>query len=307
MNTFETEDFKIADSTSYNNVSDQYDRFVELFSARLPALLIAMAKIKPSQQVLDVGTGTGIVALEVARHLAGTGRVLGIDLSEGMLATAETKAKQLKLHNIEFQSMDAEALEYNDNSFDVVVSLYALRHFPHPEIALKEMYRVLRPGGKIAIAVGSSPSLLTVAGWLAGLRYVYNRWLQFQGKRLIACNYLDSLIDRFLPEPGALEVTQWSHEHSHFTGSVVKLAKLAGFDQVQSKWLGQQEIIETTDDFWDLQITFSSKARKRMAQTSTAEFQEIKKEFIKTCDEVKARGGKLIYPTGTLFVYGKRP
>lgn len=306
MNTLEPEGFKIADSASYNDVSEQYDRFVKLFSAPLPALLISMANIQPSQKVLDVGTGSGIVAMEVARHLTDAGFVMGIDLSEGMLATAEAKAKQLQLHNIEFQRMDAEALKYTDNSFDAVVSLYALRHFPHPQTALKEMHRILRSGGKIAIAVGSSPSLLTSAGWLAAARYVYNRWLQSQGKCLIACQYLDSLVDRFLPESSEPEVAQWTHEHSHFTGSVVNLVKSAGFEQVQSKWLGQQHIIETTDDFWNLQITFSSKARKRMAQASETEYQRIKDEFIKKCGEVKARGGKLIYPTGTLFVYGER-
>ena len=65
--------------------------------------------------MLDVGTGSGIVALEVSRQLGKEGNVIGIDLSEGMLTTARTQAKQLGLNNIEFKSMDAERLDYEDN------------------------------------------------------------------------------------------------------------------------------------------------------------------------------------------------
>lgn len=300
-------DFKKTDSESYDEVSDQYDRFVGLFSAKLPARLIELANIKQADKVLDVGTGSGIVALEVSRQLGKEGNVVGIDLSEGMLTTARTQAKQLGLNNIEFKSMDAERLDYEDNSFDSLVSLYALRHFPHPDLALKEMYRVLRPGGKMAIAVGSSPSLSTLDGWIAGGRHAYSLGLQIMGKRLIACNYLDLLIDKHLPKPTELEITQWSNEHSHFTGSVVSLTESVGFKSVKSEWLGQQAIIETVDDFWDIQITFSSKARKRMATASESNFGLIKDEFTKNCQKVMSRGGTLVYPTGTLFVHGVRP
>ena len=91
--------FKTDDADSYNAVVDYFDQYTERFTSHLLELLFAMANIPVDGKVLDAGTGTGIVALDVATRLATQGSVVGIDLSDGMLATATHKAKQKRLGN----------------------------------------------------------------------------------------------------------------------------------------------------------------------------------------------------------------
>src|SRR6185503_11997657 len=83
-------------------------------------------------------------------------RVVGIDISEAMLARARERAAARGLaERITLRTMDAEALAFDDAAYDVVVSLFALLHLPDPLRALREMRRVLRPGGRLVVGVGS--------------------------------------------------------------------------------------------------------------------------------------------------------
>jgi ubiquinone/menaquinone biosynthesis C-methylase UbiE len=127
---------KHADAESYDSLTDPYDRFVGRYSGRYVEQIALLAEFRPGDRVLDVGTGTGIMALHAAGRVGEAGRVTGIDLSEGMLAHARAKAGQAKLSaRVEFRRMDAEHLEVDDASFDTAVSLFALRHFPKPDAA----------------------------------------------------------------------------------------------------------------------------------------------------------------------------
>ena len=103
------------------------------------------AGITDGARVLDVGTGTGNVAIAAARHVGGHGRVVAVDLSAAMLAQARRKAGSLP---IEFLEMDAEALQFDDATFDVVLGGI----LPEIGLALPEMRRVLCPGGRVALS-----------------------------------------------------------------------------------------------------------------------------------------------------------
>jgi len=106
------------------------------------------AKVTTGDRILDVGCGTGIVARECARRVGEAGSVSGIDISEEMLAVARRVAPGLDWH-----LGDARELPFGDGSFDRVVSQFALMFFPEREKAITEMWRVLRPGGGLSIAV----------------------------------------------------------------------------------------------------------------------------------------------------------
>lgn len=108
----------------------------------------AAAGISSGDRVLDVGCGTGVLAREATRHVGSTGRVTGLDLSEGMLSVA-----RLVGPGIDWRQGDAGDLPFEDESFDVVVSQFALMYFPDRPAALREMMRVLVPGGRLAVAV----------------------------------------------------------------------------------------------------------------------------------------------------------
>ena len=99
-------------------------------------------------RVLEVGVGTGISLPHYGAHL----RVFGTDISEAMLRKAKARVAELRLKNIEgLAVMDAEQLEFPDNSFDVVMAQYVVTAVPNPEAALDEFARVLRPGGEIIL------------------------------------------------------------------------------------------------------------------------------------------------------------
>jgi ubiquinone/menaquinone biosynthesis C-methylase UbiE len=105
------------------------------------------AGIRTADRVLDVGCGTGVLAREALRRVGQEGRVVGLDLNEGMLAVAaRTEPK------IEWQLGDAASLPFEDASFDVVVSQFALMYFPDRVASLREMWRTLAPGERLAIA-----------------------------------------------------------------------------------------------------------------------------------------------------------
>jgi ubiquinone/menaquinone biosynthesis C-methylase UbiE len=134
------------------NAAEVYEEFF------LPALFQQWASrvadaagIQAGQQVLDVACGTGALTCAVADRIVSGGSVVGLDVNEGMLAVAKRKAPA-----IEWRQGCAESLPFASESFDVVVSQFGLMFFEDRRAALQEMLRVLRPGGRMAVAVWDS-------------------------------------------------------------------------------------------------------------------------------------------------------
>ena len=101
-----------------------------------------------TESVLDVATGTGIMARDLASHVA---HVTGIDVTPEMLAEARRLAADGNIANLTFDDGNAAALPYADNQFDLVISRIAIHHFADPETELREMRRVCKPDGRVAI------------------------------------------------------------------------------------------------------------------------------------------------------------
>ncbi|GGC23820.1 SAM-dependent methyltransferase [Novosphingobium marinum] len=100
-------------------------------------------------RILEVGVGTGISLPQYRRE----NRIVGIDISDAMLDKARERVRRFDLRNVEdIRVMDAERLDFDDNSFDVLVAQYVVTAVPDPERALDEFVRVVRPGGEIVIA-----------------------------------------------------------------------------------------------------------------------------------------------------------
>lgn len=128
-----------------------------VFTTPVAGHLVRFARLAGGQSVLDVGTGTGVVAI-TARRLGA--QVSALDLTPALLAQARESARVAGHEDISWHEGDAEALPFPDASFDVVLSQFGHMFAPRPEVALSEMLRVLKSGGTIAFATWPGEQLI---------------------------------------------------------------------------------------------------------------------------------------------------
>ena len=132
----------------FDRAAERYDdsRVVRSYQRRTQALVVDDLRIERGMRVLDLGCGTGTATLEIASHLEGTGKVVGLDLSEEMLEQAKQKLTELGYTNVEFVLRSASDLNY-DEYFDHVLSTNAFHHFADKQDVFARVYKSLRPGG----------------------------------------------------------------------------------------------------------------------------------------------------------------
>jgi ubiquinone/menaquinone biosynthesis C-methylase UbiE len=136
---------------------EKWDRQLEENMAFINYRLIADARLRPGQRVLDLGSGTGCPALQAALAVGDEGRVTGLDLAERMLAVARRKTAALGLSNVTFQTADITTLPFEPASFDAVISRFCLMFLPEIPKVVAGIARVLKPAGYLAAAVWSAP------------------------------------------------------------------------------------------------------------------------------------------------------
>jgi len=118
-------------------------------------LIVDLAAPGKSDKVLDVATGNGFLAFEFAKRVSES-EVTGCDITPDMLLVAESIQRERGIDNLNFRVTDAESLEFEDGSFDIVSCRFAFHHFTNPEKAVSEMARVCKTGGKIVLVDGLS-------------------------------------------------------------------------------------------------------------------------------------------------------
>lgn len=124
--------------------------------------LLKKSNLKKGEKVLDISCGTGLVTIPIARAVGSEGEVVGIDLSEGMIQKAAEETEKKGFSHITFEHMDAEDLDLSDSSFDIAINSLGLMYYPNPDKAIKEMYRVVKPGGRATALVWGRRS---ACGW----------------------------------------------------------------------------------------------------------------------------------------------
>ncbi|SHI57904.1 Ubiquinone/menaquinone biosynthesis C-methylase UbiE [Hymenobacter daecheongensis DSM 21074] len=147
--------------TPIRTAKEQFDRQAAHYNAQWNAWteaslhwLLTHAACQPTDEVLDVATGTGFTALAFAPYVQS---VVGLDVSEGMLAQARRKQAELGLANVRWQEGAAEALPFPDGAFSLVTCRIAPHHFDSVPRFLAEVARVLRPGGRLLLADTTVP------------------------------------------------------------------------------------------------------------------------------------------------------
>jgi SAM-dependent methyltransferase len=204
---------------SFDTAASAWDRFsVRASTLYVPALLTA-AGITAGQRVLDVATGTGLSAVEAAALVGPSGLVLGTDISLPMLERAKRHAERLPISLV---VMDGQALACRDASFDAVICLLGLMFFADAARGLAEFRRVLRPAGRVAVCVTTTPD-----------RTVYGR--------VFAC------ARRYLPPGQASLAWNFALSEPH---RLEALLCDAGFCDVAVRRELRQVPFDALDDYW---------------------------------------------------------
>ncbi|HEV7575126.1 MAG TPA: methyltransferase domain-containing protein [Caldimonas sp.] len=139
-----------------------YERLWQAQLGAAQAALLARVAPRPGERVVDVACGTGLVALAAAAAVGAAGSVVGVDLSDAMVEAAQRRAGERGIAHASFVRMDAEALVLADASVDVALCALGLMYLPDPAEAVRELHRVVRPGGRVGLLVWGERSR---CGW----------------------------------------------------------------------------------------------------------------------------------------------
>ncbi len=139
------------DNFSRAQASRQWRKQSATMGQHVTDAIVSAAQVGQGMSVLDVACGSGEPAISIATLLNGTGEVIGIDLAQAALQTATERAAQRQLTNVRFQPADAHELPFPDSIFDRVTSRLGVMFFTDLPRALREIYRVLKPGGRTVL------------------------------------------------------------------------------------------------------------------------------------------------------------
>jgi len=306
--TFETERWKELDAASYDGVAEAFDRHSQRLSGKAADRLASLVGVSSGDRVLDVGTGTGLLPFLLAGAVEAPASILGIDISSGMIETARRRLREERGDDprLRFERMDAEQLDLAPESFDVVLSAFALTHVPCPELAMREIFRVLRPGGRVGVALGSRPPSLSGTQLRHAIAEIGRRIEQLRGRRLTA-DLLDRIVDRRVG--GSVDVPQGAPLATQLNRVPLlqALARDAGFASIETSWRNYQNEVESPDEFWDIHRTIRSDSRKRLLVAPPGVEQQVREEFMAECQRTLARGGVLTFPISVVFVTARKP
>lgn len=239
--------------------------------------LIQCADIQPGQHILDIATGTGLVAIEAAQIVGNNGSVVGVDLSEGMLRRAHAKIAAAGLTNIELKQADIETSEFPDNSFDRILCCCGIPYIPNIPTNLRRWQGFLKPGGIIAIT------------GVAETAYVFRHILT-----KIATNH-------------EIQLPNWNEA----TGTPEKsrqLLETAGFEQIQvtEEQLGGYLSLEYAQKLWDIIIKNPLTSFHFVQPLNSEELQATKAQYLAELETLVTDQG--IWNDTTLFyIVGRKP
>jgi enediyne biosynthesis protein CalE5 len=241
--------------------------------------LVTLADPQPGERVLDVGTGSGVVAVAAAQLVGLTGYVVATDLVPEWGDQVAATSAQAGVTNVEFRTMGAETLDLPDESFDVALSQFALMFVPRPLAGLREMRRVLRDGGRLGIAVWSTED--KVEHHAVGRR--------------VTSAYIPPLPpEERMPTP--MELGE--------PGLVERLVAEAGFRQIVASRQTLETSYESAEAYWRHQL-FSDHARATLQQMSSGKMEKMTAEM-EAALAGHLRDGRVYFMSEAIFVTAVR-
>ena len=255
----------------------KWDDFTMNFLRPMGKAIIDALDVQPTDTVLDVATGTGEPGLTIA-SLVPQGHVVGTDISEGMLATAQEKAQRLGLPNYQTQEADAGQLPFADASFDAVSCRMGFMFFPDMERAAHELVRVLKPGGRLATSVWADPAQNP---WISLLMRIIGQHLSLP-----------------TPPPGAPGMFRCAKP-----GLIAGFLTAAGLLAVQEERVDGQIVYPDAEAYWTNMNEVAAPVVSALKQTDDATIARIKAQVVAYLREQYGTG-PVALPFSTLIING---
>jgi ubiquinone/menaquinone biosynthesis C-methylase UbiE len=206
----------------------KWDEFTMDFLKPMGDVIIENLQLKDNDQVLDVATGTGEPGLTIA-GLVPNGKVTGIDLAEHMLAIAAENARAKGINNYETLSADVCELPFDDATFNAISCRMGFMFFPDMLLAANQMYRVLKPGGRLSTSVWDGPQ--------------HNNWIT------TIMSVIQKHIESPPPEPGAPGMFRCAEP-----GLISNLLKQVGFKDIVTQQISGKVDYLSFDRYWEIML-----------------------------------------------------
>lgn len=241
--------------------------------------IIKLINPREGDVVLDVASGTGEPGLTIASMLK-SGRVVAIDLAEGMLEVAKEHAVNRGIKNFETIACDVSELPFSDNSFDAVSCRMGFMFFPDMLIAAKEMVRVLKPGGRIAVTVWSEPEKNF---WASSILGVINKKMQVTP-----------------PPPGAPGLFRCAK-----SGTIPELFRQAGLKNISEKEVSAKLHAGNRKVYWNFMTEVAAPVVAALKGTDCETRVDIRSEVFNLIKE-KYPEGELSVDSNAFVIYGEK-
>ncbi|MEO8516693.1 MAG: class I SAM-dependent methyltransferase [Flavobacterium sp.] len=267
---------------SWNKFSPRWKKWdLELHNHMKPATdgIISLLQPKDSQLILDIAAGTGEPGFSIASMLT-DGKVIITDLADDMLGIARENASKKGITNVDFQACDVCELPFADNTFDAVSCRMGFMFFPDMLLAAKEILRVLKPDGKIATAVWSTPDKNF---WVTAIGETINRNMQLPA-----------------PSPGVPGIFRCGK--SGFMTNI--------FDQAGFKNTSENEVIcklncGTAEIYWEMMTEIAAPVVAALSKANDVMKDKIKRDVYELINK-KYPDGNVIMDGSALLIYGEK-
>jgi ubiquinone/menaquinone biosynthesis C-methylase UbiE len=260
---------------------DKHREIIREMFQPITRALIEDAKIAPRQAVLDVATGPGEPALSLSKLVGTEGKIIGVDAAPEMVEAARREAKRRGFQNANFDVALAGDLPFPENTFDAVVSRFGVMFFPSPIEGVREMLRVLKPGGRVAIAV-----------WHFAEKNPFHYSVSQVVERYVASP---------APVPDSPDPFRFAEPGKLLT--IVSSAGAAATSERLLRFTIRAQI--SVEDFWALRSEMSEKLRAKLATLSKEQMAKLKREVLEALGAYSADSA-MSFPAEVLIVSGEK-
>ena len=259
----------------------KHSHTIRAMLAPLTEALIEDAGIGAGQTVLDVAGGTGEPSLTIAARVGPTGAVTCTDAVAAMVAAAEIEAHRRGLTNMAFRQCVADSLPFGNDAFDAVVSRLGVMFFPDPLAALREMLRVTKPGGSLALAV----------------------WRQNELNPFT--HIVTDVMARYVETPAADPDSPGAFRFA-VPGKLAEILRRAGASDVRERGLHfQLEAPISPSEYWELRSETSDTLREKLARLPADQVLRVKQEVQEAVGEFFPNN-RMSFPAQMIIVTGKK-